>query len=112
MAGYGRHVQPFDLGTSVAALFSDGSSSVMESGGGPPVRIDGFTVGAPLMTRSAPHRGELHPDGDELLYLISGHVEVVFEDGGTADDVGLERSVTVEAARRSSSRLASGIGWW
>ncbi len=90
-------MQPFELETSVAALYRDGSSSVIEPPGGRPVRIDGFTVGAPSMTRSAPHRGELHPDGDELLYVVSGHVEVVFEDGGTPDGVGIEQSVTVQA---------------
>ena len=34
---------------------------------GPPVRIDGLTVGFVNMTRDAPHRGELHSNGDELL---------------------------------------------
>lgn len=34
------------------------------------------------MTRSAPHGGEMHPDGDELLFLLSGRVDVVLEDGG------------------------------
>ena len=90
-------MQPFELNTSVAALFTDGSSSIIQPGDGGPVRVEGFTVGAPLMTRSAPHRGELHPDGDELLYLISGHVEVVFEQDGTLERVGVERSVTVQA---------------
>lgn len=28
------------------------------------------------MARSAPHGGEYHPDGDELLYVISGHLQV------------------------------------
>jgi hypothetical protein len=37
---------------------------------GPPLRIDGLTVGFVNMTRDAPHRGELHSDGDELLYVI------------------------------------------
>jgi mannose-6-phosphate isomerase-like protein (cupin superfamily) len=92
-------VQPFELDTSVAALFTDGSSRIIQPGDGGPVRIEGFTVGAPLMTCSAPHRGELHPDGDELLYLISGHVEVVFEEDGTPDRVGVERSVTVQAGQ-------------
>ncbi len=32
------------------------------------------------MTRNAPHAGELHPDGDELLFLVSGKVTVVLED--------------------------------
>jgi mannose-6-phosphate isomerase-like protein (cupin superfamily) len=45
---------------------------------GPP-RIDGYTVGAPFMTRNPPHQGEMHPDGDELLYLVSGRVDVLLE---------------------------------
>jgi len=45
----------------------------------PPKRIDGFTVGAPMLTGDAPHDGEMHPDGDELLYLVSGKVTVRLE---------------------------------
>jgi quercetin dioxygenase-like cupin family protein len=73
----------FELSEAVAALYHDGTSDLLryEPGTKPPVRIDGFTVGVPLMERSAPHRGELHPDGDELLYLISGRVDVVLDDG-------------------------------
>ena len=52
---------------------------------GPPVRIDGLTVGFLNMTRDAPHRGELHSDGDELLYVISGRVSVTAE--STPNDV-------------------------
>jgi mannose-6-phosphate isomerase-like protein (cupin superfamily) len=45
----------------------------------PPTRIDGFTVGAPELTGDAPHDGEVHPDGDELLYMVSGSVTVRLE---------------------------------
>lgn len=45
----------------------------------PPNRIDGFTVGAPMLTGDAPHDGEMHPDGDEVLYLVSGRVRVELE---------------------------------
>ena len=27
------------------------------------------------MEHSAPHEGEVHPDGDEILYVISGKVK-------------------------------------
>lgn len=43
---------------------------------GPPERIDGMTVGIVTMTQDAPHRGEVHPDGDEILYVISGRIRV------------------------------------
>jgi mannose-6-phosphate isomerase-like protein (cupin superfamily) len=88
----------FDLKRSVAALYRDGSSEVLElPAGGPPVRVDGFSVGAAHMSENPPHRGELHPDGDELLYLVSGRVEVILEDGGTPTTVGGERVVEVGA---------------
>jgi hypothetical protein len=42
---------------------------------GPPQRIDGYTIGIiPNLDGPSPHRGEMHPDGDELLYLVSGAV--------------------------------------
>ena len=39
---------------------------------GPPERIDGVTIGFVSVTRNVPHNGEVHPDGDEILYVISG----------------------------------------
>jgi mannose-6-phosphate isomerase-like protein (cupin superfamily) len=52
---------------------------VEQTPGRPPRRIDGLTIGAPALTGDAPHDGEMHPDGDELLYLISGVVSVRLE---------------------------------
>ena len=46
---------------------------------GPPRRIDGYTVGAPIVTQDPPHAGEMHPDGDELLYVVSGRFTVSLE---------------------------------
>ena len=43
---------------------------------GPPERIDGMTVGILTITQNAPHGGEVHPDGDEILYVISGKLRV------------------------------------
>ncbi|MDA0789343.1 MAG: cupin domain-containing protein [Proteobacteria bacterium] len=43
---------------------------------GPPERIDGMTVGIFTLTEDAPHNGEMHPDGDEMLHVISGKVRV------------------------------------
>jgi mannose-6-phosphate isomerase-like protein (cupin superfamily) len=89
-------VTSFELEHMVAALRRDGSSEVVQAPPGKPLRIDGFTVGAPLLTSNPPHRGELHPDGDELLYLVSGHVDVILDDGDQ-DHVGTERVVSVRA---------------
>jgi hypothetical protein len=46
----------------------------------PAVAVTGLAIGIATMTENAPHGGEMHPDGDEVLYLISGSVNVVFED--------------------------------
>jgi mannose-6-phosphate isomerase-like protein (cupin superfamily) len=56
----------------------------------PPNRIDGLTIGAPELTSDAPHGGEMHPDGDEVLYLVSGAVTVSLElpDGEQTVDLG------------------------
>ena len=46
----------------------------------PPIPVEGATFGVATMHQNSPHNGEMHPDGDEILYLISGHVRVVFPD--------------------------------
>ena len=44
----------------------------------PPVPFEGMTFGVATMTENSPHGGERHPDGDEVLYLVSGHIRIVF----------------------------------
>ena len=48
---------------------------------GPPQRIEGMTMGVVGISPEAPapHAGEVHPDGDEILYVISGRVRVIGE---------------------------------
>lgn len=43
---------------------------------GPPKRTDGMTVGVVTMDAESPHGGEMHPDGDEILYVISGKIRI------------------------------------
>lgn len=74
--------QLIDLSQSVVAFDRDGIATVITPEPGPPPRVDGYTVGAPQMTRDAPHNGELHPDGDELLYVVTGRVHLVLEETG------------------------------
>ena len=47
---------------------------------GPPRRIDGMTLGIVDMDRDAPHGGEMHPDGDEVLCVLSGRISVTTND--------------------------------
>ena len=39
----------------------------------PQIPVDGATFGVATMHENSPHDGERHPDGDEVLYLISGN---------------------------------------
>jgi quercetin dioxygenase-like cupin family protein len=45
----------------------------------PAIPVDGYTFGVATMSENSPHDGEMHPDGDEILYLISGRVGVTLE---------------------------------
>ncbi|RLA30981.1 MAG: hypothetical protein DRR11_10750 [Gammaproteobacteria bacterium] len=51
----------------------------------PPFPVEGATFGVATMSENSPHAGEMHPDGDEILYLISGRVSVVFLDSSMDD---------------------------
>ena len=49
---------------------------------GPPRRINGYTIGViPNIDGPGPHGGEVHPDGDEFLYVVSGAMELILDDG-------------------------------
>jgi mannose-6-phosphate isomerase-like protein (cupin superfamily) len=54
----------------------------------PAPRVEGLTIGIATMSENSPHGGEMHPDGDEVLYLISGRVKVVFEERNF-EDIGM-----------------------
>jgi mannose-6-phosphate isomerase-like protein (cupin superfamily) len=92
---------------------SDRRARLVEQTGRGPQRIDGFTVGAPELTGDAPHDGEVHPDGDELLYLIAGAVTVTLElaDGdrlvelGAGDAVVVPKGVWHQITMREPGRL-------
>jgi mannose-6-phosphate isomerase-like protein (cupin superfamily) len=93
---------------------ADGRARIVDQvAGRPPERIDGFTVGAPLVAGDPPHGGEVHPDGDELLYLVSGAVTVHLElpagdtqvDLGAGDAVVVPRGVWHQITTREPGRL-------
>lgn len=45
-----------------------------QSSDGPPKRVDGLSIGVVDVEGEGPHGGERHPDGDEILYVISGEL--------------------------------------
>jgi len=99
---------PIDLTAGTIGLYRTGKSELIPNRPGPPSRIDGFTVGAPLMTRNAPHGGEMHPDGDEIVFLISGRVKVVLEDSEPPREVELAPGQAIVVPRGVWHRVLLG----
>ena len=69
----------FDPSSQTVGITHDLVASLVSARPDPPVAVNGLTIGMATMSENSPHGGEMHPDGDEVLYLISGHVNVVFE---------------------------------
>ena len=86
-----------DLAREVVGITSDRMAVLVPQTGGPPQRIDGFTIGVAEITGESPHDGEMHPDGDELLHLLSGAVTVTLElpDGDREVDLAAGDAVVV-----------------
>lgn len=66
----------------VVRVARDGGVSFAPRPSGPPPRVDGYLLASSSLERPPPHRGERHPDGDELIWLTSGAVTVVIEAPG------------------------------
>jgi mannose-6-phosphate isomerase-like protein (cupin superfamily) len=79
-----------DLTNAFVVLRADGALEARPAVAGPPPRIDGYSIGIWETDRPAPHNGEMHPDGDELLVVLDGRI--VVECDGTL-------AVTVEAGQ-------------
>ena len=69
----------FDPAAHTVGLSRDLSASLVPVTPDPPIPVHGVTIGVVTMTENSPHGGEMHPDGDEVLYLISGRVKVKLE---------------------------------
>ena len=67
---------PVDVSKYSLDIQQDLSTKPRKLKPGPPERIDGKTVGVFTLSQDAPHNGEMHPGGDELLRVISGNVRV------------------------------------
>jgi mannose-6-phosphate isomerase-like protein (cupin superfamily) len=84
------NASPVPFGGNVADIARDWSITIRSAPPGPPRRVDGYTIGAiPNIDRPGPHGGEVHPDGDEFLYVVRGTMELILDDGD-------ERAVGVE----------------
>lgn len=75
----------FDPSTHTIAMSRDLEARQVPERPDPPIPVDGLTIGVATMSKNSPHGGEVHPDGDEVLYLISGRARIVFLDSDAAD---------------------------
>lgn len=71
-------IRPIDLEQFVIDIRPDMSVAARQRKSGPPERIAGMTFGYIHMDQDSPpvHNGEMHPDGDELLFVIAGRIRV------------------------------------
>ena len=69
----------FDPASQTVGINRDLSAATMPARPDPAIPVDGYTFGVATMTENSPHDGEMHPDGDEVLYLIDGRVRVTIE---------------------------------
>lgn len=72
----------FDCMKEVVELGSDLAARTAKETHDDAHSFDGVTFGVAAMSQNAPHNGERHADGDEILYLISGRANVVMLDDG------------------------------
>ena len=74
--------EPFELAEQTVGLERESGRAVFvaRTPGRPPNRIVGYTVqSSELGGGPPPHGGEMHPDADELLYLLSGRIRLSLE---------------------------------
>jgi mannose-6-phosphate isomerase-like protein (cupin superfamily) len=69
-------LEAIDLEGRVLDLYPDGTASSRRTRPGPPERVAGLTLGVVDLVDDAPHGGEMHPDGDEVLIVLSGRMRV------------------------------------
>ena len=74
-----NRIIPVDVSRCLFDIHRDLSVTTRAHRPGPPTRIDGMTVGIITIENDAPHRGEVHPDGDEILYVVSGSLQITWE---------------------------------
>jgi mannose-6-phosphate isomerase-like protein (cupin superfamily) len=68
-----------DLARSFIVLRANGSLEDKVQSAGRPPRLDGYSIGTWETDRPAPHNGEMHPDGDELLIVLAGTIIVEYD---------------------------------
>ena len=74
-----------DPGTEIVGFDTDLTAVPCPNEHGLSEPIEGMTFGIAIMSEDAPHGGERHMGGDEVLYLIEGKAKLVFTDDPQPD---------------------------
>ncbi len=81
----------------VADITRDGTITIRPAPPGPPQRVEGYTIGAVAdLEGSGPHAGEVHPDGDEFLLVVTGSMALILDDGDE-EAAGAETTVLLKS---------------
>ena len=84
-----KKIIPVDVSRFTFNINNNQSISTAEIKPGPPDPVEGFNVGIVTMEQDPPHGGEIHFDGDEILYVISGAISVT-SDSNPGQELRLE----------------------
>jgi mannose-6-phosphate isomerase-like protein (cupin superfamily) len=91
--------ESFELADRTVGLERETGRAVFveRSPSGHPNRIVGYTIESSALGGPPPHGGEMHPDADEFLYLVSGRIRVRLElsDEDTEVELGAGQAVIV-----------------
>jgi quercetin dioxygenase-like cupin family protein len=71
-----KKVIPVDVSKFIFNIADDYSVVESPTGNGPPKQLSGISVGIVTMEADPPHGGEVHHDGDEIIYVISGVLRI------------------------------------
>lgn len=95
----GHHaVATFDPAVDFVHIDPDGAAHVVAASGHGHPDLPGLVIGAAAMTDDAPHGGEYHPDGDELLFVITGEIHVFLDGTDQPTIVGAGQAAIVPRA--------------
>jgi mannose-6-phosphate isomerase-like protein (cupin superfamily) len=77
--------QRIDPRTQIVGFDRELTASPQTNEHDPVFPVEGMTFGVAVMSENAPHGGERHLGGDEVLYLIEGRAKLVFTDDPEPD---------------------------
>ena len=69
-------IKVVDLDQNTLSIDSHHTVQSCRIDAGPPTTREGLNIGLVTLEQNPPHKGERHNDGDEILIVISGKIEI------------------------------------